>query len=116
MDSLRAVAITDGETSLHSPLFVVGVTIAVGVAGDEQEDATRASPAAAKKYGLKKRGRTGAQFTARSGISERGVRRLRPDSLQELFFPDPRESSPELGSFLLVSESRNGSEQPPKSA
>jgi len=46
---LRAVAMTEGATSLHSPVFVEGVTTAVLVAaGDgEHEVAKRASPAVA---------------------------------------------------------------------
>jgi len=49
MLSLRAVATTDGATSLHSPVFVVGlITAALGVAGDDEHDvAKRARPAAA---------------------------------------------------------------------
>jgi hypothetical protein len=63
MLALRAVAITDGATSLHSPVFVVGVTTAVVVAGDEHDVATRGRAAAATKYRMKKRGRTGAHTT-----------------------------------------------------
>lgn len=48
MLSLRTVATTDELTSLHKPVFVVGVTTAVLVeAGDEHDDAKRAEPAAA---------------------------------------------------------------------
>ena len=63
MLALRAVATTDGATSLHSPLFVVGVTAAVVVAGDEHDVAIRDRATAATKYRIKKRGRTGAHTT-----------------------------------------------------
>jgi hypothetical protein len=70
MLALRAVAITDGATSLHSPVFVVGVTAAVVVAGDEHDVAARGRVAAATKYGMKKRGRTGRTLHTRSGLSD----------------------------------------------
>jgi hypothetical protein len=54
-----AVATTDGDTSLHNPVFVVGTTTTgFGAAGDEHEVAKKASPAAATKCRLEKRDRT----------------------------------------------------------
>ena len=63
MLSLRAVAITDGAMSLHSPSFIVGLTTTGGVARDEHDVAKRARPAAATKHRMVKRGRTAAHYT-----------------------------------------------------
>jgi hypothetical protein len=54
MLTLRAVATTDGETSLHNPSFVPRWTATVlvvvfAVVGDEHEVANRAKPNAATK-------------------------------------------------------------------
>ena len=73
MLALRTVAMTDGDTSLHSPLFTVGVmTTSFVVAGDEHEVANRVRPAAADatKSRVRKRGRTAAGYT-RSASSDR---------------------------------------------
>jgi hypothetical protein len=70
MLSLRTVAITDGATSLHSPLFVVGVTTTVVVADDEHDVATMGSAAAATKHRTKNPDRTGAHTTHAVGDLE----------------------------------------------
>ena len=67
MLSLRAVATTEGSTSLHSPVFVVGVTAVVVAAGDEHDVAKRATPAAATRHRLKQGGRTGGTLHTRVG-------------------------------------------------
>lgn len=63
MLSLRTVATTDGATSLHSPVFVVGVIPIVVVVGDEHDVATRDRAVAATQYRMKNRGRTGSHYT-----------------------------------------------------
>jgi hypothetical protein len=65
MLSSRAVATTDGGTSLHSPVFVVVLTDDVGVvlAGDEHALAKTIRPAVGRRESRDRWFRTAADYT-----------------------------------------------------
>ena len=70
MLSFMAVATTDGDTSLHSPVFVVGmIAAAFGAAGDEHDAVKRASPIAATTYRPKEQIRTARRLHTGSDVS-----------------------------------------------
>jgi hypothetical protein len=74
---VRTVATIDGLTSLHRPVFVVGVIAVLLGEGEEEHDvAVKARPAVAAtatKQRSKERGRTGAHYTRSHGAILRQV-------------------------------------------